>query len=162
MSSNNETYDSENKNLGILTWHCFKKGVQLGSVVGFFIVGPFLAFRRLRSNNFLKPLEFAKYQIYSIAFGVSTAWLMQLSKYISWENKKECLRDRAYRIDKNHNQNRVDEITLGAFTISWILCSIYTRKPLYSIGFTTPAIVGGLLYHILSSKSNDEKQTEKK
>lgn len=57
-------------------WHCFKKGVQLGSVIGFFIVGPSLAFRRIRTNNFLKPLEFAKYQIYSIAFGISTAWLM--------------------------------------------------------------------------------------
>lgn len=78
MSSDNQSYDyeSENKNLAILTWHCFKKGVQLGSFLGFFIIGPFFAFRGIRTNNILKPLEFAKYQIYSIAFGVSTAWLM--------------------------------------------------------------------------------------
>lgn len=106
--NNDLSYESESENFMKLTWHCLKKGIQIGSVVGFALVGPIISFRRSRANNPISSLEFAKYQLYSIIFGVSASLIMMTAKYISWQNKKECLRDRAYRIDRNQNQNRVD------------------------------------------------------
>ena len=42
---------SESTNFALLTWHCFKKGVQLGSVIGNVIVTPIVLFRQYKQTN---------------------------------------------------------------------------------------------------------------
>lgn len=110
-----------------------------------------MAFVKSRANKKLDLTQFAKYQVYSLVAGVGLSLTMMMGKYVSWQNKKECLRDRAYRIDRNVNQNRVDEITIGAFLASGLVALVMTRSLVTSIGMTTPGVVGGLLYHVATA-----------
>ena len=42
--------DSQGLNFARLTWHCFKKGIQLGGVIGCAVVAPFTILNSLRSG----------------------------------------------------------------------------------------------------------------
>jgi hypothetical protein len=91
--------------------------VQLGSVVGV-VAAPVAMLLKLRAKQSIDFKQITKYQLYSLGFGTLLSMGMMMGKYISWENKEQCLRDRAYRIHNSYNQNRVDKITLG---LSWEL-----------------------------------------
>lgn len=48
-------------------------------------------------------------------------------------------------------QNRVDEITIGAFAGSAVIAFVQSRSVLVSLGLTTPGIVAGLIFHALTA-----------
>ena len=76
---------------------------------------------------------------------------MMTAKYVSWTNKKLCLEDRAYRINRNEMQNRVDAITTGAFLSGGLIGLVKHRSLTVALGLTTPAVVGGFIYHALTA-----------
>lgn len=135
--------------------------MQLGSVVGV-VAAPVAMLLKLRAKQSIDFKQIMKYQLYSLGFGTLLSMGMMMGKYISWENKEQCLRDRAYRIHNSYNQNRVDKITLGAFVGAGFLGFLGTGNFAQSIALTTPAVVGGLLYHLATTEKKQEKPAEVK
>lgn len=76
---------------------------------------------------------------------------MMTYKYFSWQNKQQCLRDRAYRIDHNVLQNNVDQVTFGAFLGSVFISLFKIRNLVIGLGMITPAIFAGLLFHAVTT-----------
>lgn len=48
-------------------------------------------------------------------------------------------------------QNRVDVITTGAFLSGGLIGLVKYKSPTVALGLTTPAVVGGLIYHALTA-----------
>ena len=122
-------------------------------MVGVAVVAPVAMLLKYRAGKSVELSQLVKYQVYSLGFGVTVSLAMMMGKYVSWQNKRECLRDRAYRIHHNSDQTRVDKITMGAFLAAGFVSFLATSKFVYSLGMTTPAVVGGLLYHVATKKS---------
>lgn len=118
-------------------------GIVVGTPIAYYVA-------KKKKESFTLT-RFAHWQVYSLCFGVAVSLGMMTAKYVSWENKKLCLEDRAYRIHRNAMQNRVDEITIGAFVSSAVIAFVQSRSLLVSLGLTTPGIVAGLIYHALTA-----------
>ena len=93
--------DSENLNFARLTWHCFKKGIQVGAVIGCAVVAPFTIMKGMKSGQGILWNQIVQRQLYSFAFGSVLSLGMMMGKYQGWQNKKLCLQDRTYRIGMN-------------------------------------------------------------
>ena len=75
---------SKERNLALLSWHCLKKGVQLGSVVGNAVVMPISIFRQYKYKgkiSFEKLLSRIKY---SMLTGTTFSMLILTGKYQGW------------------------------------------------------------------------------
>ena len=75
---------SESRNFALLFWHCLKKGVQFGSVVGNAAVGPILMLRQYKNAgkiNFEQLLTPMKYSMFA---GTGFSMLLLAIKYQGW------------------------------------------------------------------------------
>lgn len=66
-------------NLVRLSWHCAKKGIQVGSVLGC-ILAPIVFFKSKKSS--IKTL--VRLQTYTMLTGVAISQAMMMSKYNNW------------------------------------------------------------------------------
>ena len=133
-----------------LTWHCAKKGIQVGCVLGTAVVAPLTIYRGFRAGKSIDFSRLVLNQTYSILFGTAISLGMMMGKYYGWENKARSLQDRAYRIEVSKNQNRVDLFTEIAFAGSFLGTFLITRRFFFSIGATSPFVVAGLLFYLMS------------
>lgn len=76
-----------------------------------------------------------------------------LGKYYGWERKDLCLQDRAYRIQMNQNQNRVDFLFSIAFSSFFLASFLLTKRFFFSVGVTTPAVVVSMIYYQVSKSA---------
>ena len=81
---------------------------------------------------------------------------MMMYKYVSWENKAQCVQDRAYRIHYNKGQNRVDNLSYACFLGSFVPMYLFSKRIVFSLGMSSPAIVGGMIYYQMT-KQKPEK-----
>jgi hypothetical protein len=77
-------HDSKELNFARLTWHCFKKGVQLGSVIGVTIFTPIILVRNRKTATPFCFRKILKFQALGIGLGTLISLGMMLGKYSSW------------------------------------------------------------------------------
>ena len=92
---------SPTTNLMLLSWHCFKKGVQLGAVLGNVSILPIYYWRVYKSKATFDFSKVLRHQLTAMSLGTLLSMGMLFGKYNGWENKDECVKDRVYRISKN-------------------------------------------------------------
>lgn len=73
--------DPEYLNFMRLGWHCTKKGIEAGSVIGLALVTPYTLFK---GRGSLSLNKLVMRQTYSVLFGVTVALGMMMGKYYGW------------------------------------------------------------------------------
>ena len=84
-----------------------------------------------------------------MSFGIFLSLGMMLAKCYHWENKKQCLQDRAYRIHHNHSQEWIDRTKAYCFVGACIVGAIVQPRIRSGLAFASPVVMGGLIHSIL-------------
>lgn len=132
----------------------FKKGLQIGSLLGTFVVFPLTTYRDLKNLKGLSIRRIFHKQAASltIGIGISLAW-MSIS-YIGWSDKPQKIHDKTYFLPSD-KQQELDYITTiwggGAF----LLTLLVTRKFFYALGIMSPIITFGIAQTLLYKKKSN-------
>ena len=84
-----------------------------------------------------------------MSFGIFLSLGMMLAKCYHWENRKQCLQDRAYRIHHNRSQAWIDGTSAYCFGGAFLVGVIAKRRMMSGLALASPIVTGGLIYSIL-------------
>lgn len=148
---------SPTTNLMLLSWHCFKKGIQLGAVIGNVSILP-IYFYNLKKSAPFDVQKILRHQLHAMAIGTVLSMGLMFGKYSGWENKAACLKDRVYRISKNEGQVRADIFAGGGFICAFGVGYLSTGKLMKSFAISTFGISLGLLGHVLTKGGGKKEE----
>lgn len=152
----NQDY-SATHNFLLLTWHCFKKGVQLGSVIGSTVVPPISYLRNYKTLDKAQIVSnVIKHQLVAMAVGAIFSLSMMLIKFFGFNNKAACLQDRVYRINKNEGQVRTDIFAGAGFVSSLGLGYLITGNIGKAVGISSFGITFSILAHVATKSKKIE------
>jgi len=133
-------------NYAILQSHVFLKGAQAGA-----LLGPLATFARWRARP--TSLQMLRGSVAWMGWTAVGATVMGVARV--WKDEPFQIYDRAYRLNNNPFQNRVDRISLISFLIGATLSpfSLPSSIPLRTriLGGGVTGLAGGVLVHIISS-----------
>ena len=144
---------SPTTNLMLLSWHCFKKGVQLGAVLGNASILPIYFWKVYKSKATFDFSKVLRHQVTAMTLGTVLSMSLMTAKYSGWENKAECLKDRVYRISKNEGQVRTDIFAGAGFVCAFGVGFLSTGKLMKSLAISSFGISLGILGHVLTKQS---------